>query len=176
MANPRIIEWLREQWAFSLLMSISFTAIRIAGVAIQPVIFRATDQWFVSMDKNDLRTQALKAINEDVQWVPEWAKNRIGSMVAERPDWCISAPALLGRAHSGLQVREVRQYGRHGRDFRCGHQALRREGLRCLVHRKPSKLSSSRYGLRGVWLHRSGFRIRYLGRLVGERRFAYFSL
>ncbi len=62
----------------------------------QPVIFRATDQWFVSMDKNDLRTQALKAINEDVQWVPEWAKNRIGSMVAERPDWCISRQRSWG--------------------------------------------------------------------------------
>lgn len=48
------------------------------------------------MDKNDLRTQALKAINEDVQWVPEWAKNRIGSMVAERPDWCISRQRSWG--------------------------------------------------------------------------------
>ena len=45
---------------------------------------------------NDLRTQALKAINEDVQWVPEWAKNRIGSMVAERPDWCISRQRSWG--------------------------------------------------------------------------------
>ncbi|NPD31411.1 isoleucine--tRNA ligase [Eggerthellaceae bacterium zg-1084] len=62
----------------------------------QPVIFRATDQWFVSMDKTDLRAKALSAIDEQVRWVPAWAKNRIGSMVADRPDWCISRQRSWG--------------------------------------------------------------------------------
>ena len=94
-ANPRIIEWLREQGVLVAHVDIVHSYPH-CWRCHQPVIFRATDQWFVSMDKNDLRTQALKAINEDVQWVPEWAKNRIGSMVAERPDWCISRQRSWG--------------------------------------------------------------------------------
>ena len=62
----------------------------------EPVIFRATDQWFVSMDKNSLRENALKAIENDVEWIPAWASNRIGSMVADRPDWCISRQRSWG--------------------------------------------------------------------------------
>ena len=59
-------------------------------------IFRATDQWFVSMDKNALREDALRAINSEVEWIPAWAKNRIGAMVADRPDWCISRQRSWG--------------------------------------------------------------------------------
>lgn len=56
----------------------------------KPVIFRATTQWFISMEKNDLRKKALKAIDEDVAWIPSWGKERIHGMIAQRPDWCIS--------------------------------------------------------------------------------------
>ena len=55
----------------------------------KPLIFRATPQWFISMDKNDLREKALKAIGE-TQWTPEWGENRIRAMVEGRPDWCVS--------------------------------------------------------------------------------------
>lgn len=55
----------------------------------KPVIFRATDQWFVSVDANDLRKRLLDEI-EQVQWVPASGKTRITSMVANRPDWCVS--------------------------------------------------------------------------------------
>ncbi len=54
-----------------------------------PIIFRATPQWFVSMDKEGLRQQSLKEI-KGVQWIPDWGQARIESMVANRPDWCIS--------------------------------------------------------------------------------------
>ncbi len=54
-----------------------------------PIIFRATPQWFISLDKNGLRQQALDAIDQ-VQWLPDWGKERIKGMVANRPDWCIS--------------------------------------------------------------------------------------
>ena len=54
-----------------------------------PVIFRATEQWFVSMEKNDLRQQALDAIDQ-VRWIPPWGTDRIGGMLESRPDWCIS--------------------------------------------------------------------------------------
>lgn len=54
-----------------------------------PIVFRATPQWFISMDKNGLRQQALAAI-DTVIWTPEWGKSRIESMMINRPDWCIS--------------------------------------------------------------------------------------
>ncbi len=54
-----------------------------------PLIFRATPQWFVSMDQNGLRDAAVAAIGQ-TQWIPEWGENRIREMVAGRPDWCIS--------------------------------------------------------------------------------------
>src|SRR5690606_36987164 len=56
---------------------------------------RATPQWFVSMDKNGLREQALTAIAQ-TQWIPDWGQNRIREMVAGRPDWCISRQRYWG--------------------------------------------------------------------------------
>lgn len=60
-----------------------------------PLIFRATQQWFVSMDENNLRTQALKEI-EKVSWIPSWGQARIEGMVADRPDWCVSRQRTWG--------------------------------------------------------------------------------
>lgn len=54
-----------------------------------PVIFRATPQWFVSMDKNHLREKALAAIKA-VDWLPDWGEARIYQMIEGRPDWCVS--------------------------------------------------------------------------------------
>ncbi len=72
-----------------------------------PVIFRATPQWFISMDQNGLRKQALASIAA-TQWIPDWGQARIAGMVAERPDWCISRQrtwgvplAFLMHKHSG---------------------------------------------------------------------------
>ncbi len=61
----------------------------------KPIIFRSTEQWFISMEKNRLRENALKAINS-VQWIPGWGKDRIYGMVENRPDWCISRQRLWG--------------------------------------------------------------------------------
>ena len=55
----------------------------------KPLIFRATPQWFISMDKNDLRKKALEAIKETA-WTPAWGENRIRGMIEQRPDWCVS--------------------------------------------------------------------------------------
>ncbi|QOW23800.1 isoleucine--tRNA ligase [Lysobacter sp. H23M47] len=60
-----------------------------------PVAFRATPQWFISMDKADLRADALQAI-KDVAWIPEWGQARIAGMVEGRPDWCISRQRTWG--------------------------------------------------------------------------------
>ncbi|HHQ47637.1 MAG TPA: isoleucine--tRNA ligase, partial [Acidobacteria bacterium] len=61
----------------------------------KPVIFRATPQWFIRMDRNDLRERALDAI-EQVEWIPRWGQARIRGMVENRPDWCISRQRLWG--------------------------------------------------------------------------------
>jgi len=61
----------------------------------KPVIFRATEQWFISMDKKDLREKALKAIRA-VEWIPSWGGERIFGLVKNRPDWCISRQRLWG--------------------------------------------------------------------------------
>lgn len=58
-----------------------------------PVLFRATDQWFCSVD--DFKDDAVKAIDE-VEWIPGWGKDRITSMVRERKDWCISRQRKWG--------------------------------------------------------------------------------
>ncbi|MBM4124484.1 MAG: isoleucine--tRNA ligase [Nitrospira sp.] len=65
----------------------------------QPVIFRATEQWFVSMEKNDLRQKALAAIDqiaENKGWIPPWGRDRIHGMILNRPDWCLSRQRVWG--------------------------------------------------------------------------------
>lgn len=60
-----------------------------------PLIFRATQQWFIGMDQNGLREKTLQAIKK-VAWIPEWGEARITGLIAERPDWCISRQRTWG--------------------------------------------------------------------------------
>jgi isoleucyl-tRNA synthetase len=60
-----------------------------------PVIFRATPQWFISMEQNNLRRNALRDIPK-VQWIPAWGQQRIAGMIETRPDWCISRQRTWG--------------------------------------------------------------------------------
>jgi isoleucyl-tRNA synthetase len=61
----------------------------------KPIIFRATEQWFISMNSNDLRHKALEAIGQ-VQWIPKWGRERIHGMIENRPDWCVSRQRSWG--------------------------------------------------------------------------------
>ncbi|WP_298036302.1 isoleucine--tRNA ligase [uncultured Desulfuromonas sp.] len=61
----------------------------------KPVIFRATEQWFISMEANTLREKALEEIDR-VKWIPAWGHDRIYNMVENRPDWCISRQRSWG--------------------------------------------------------------------------------
>jgi isoleucyl-tRNA synthetase len=61
----------------------------------KPVIFRATPQWFISMEKTGLRQKALKEIDR-VQWIPHWGRERIYGMIENRPDWCVSRQRAWG--------------------------------------------------------------------------------
>ncbi|GLX77168.1 isoleucine--tRNA ligase [Thalassotalea insulae] len=60
-----------------------------------PIIFRATPQWFISMDKQGLRQASLEEIKK-TKWIPDWGQSRIESMVEGRPDWCISRQRTWG--------------------------------------------------------------------------------
>jgi isoleucyl-tRNA synthetase len=61
----------------------------------QPLIFRATEQWFLDVDENELRQKALDEIQK-VTWIPSWGHQRIGNMVETRPDWCLSRQRSWG--------------------------------------------------------------------------------
>jgi isoleucyl-tRNA synthetase len=61
----------------------------------KPVIFRATEQWFVSMETNELRKEALAEI-ERVRWIPAYGRDRINGMIENRPDWCLSRQRVWG--------------------------------------------------------------------------------
>jgi isoleucyl-tRNA synthetase len=60
-----------------------------------PVIYRATPQWFISMDNKGLRQKSLEEIN-NVTWIPSWGRERIYSMIENRPDWCLSRQRSWG--------------------------------------------------------------------------------
>ena len=61
----------------------------------QPVIFRATEQWFINLDHANLRQRALEEIDK-VRWTPGWGQQRLHEMIAQRPDWCISRQRFWG--------------------------------------------------------------------------------
>ncbi|OUN47300.1 isoleucine--tRNA ligase [Collinsella sp. An7] len=88
-ANPKIIAWLQERGTLLAEKKIRHSYPHCWRCK-NPTIFRATDQWFVSMDETSLREQALDQVRNHVRWYPERAANRIGAMVEGRPDWCIS--------------------------------------------------------------------------------------
>jgi isoleucyl-tRNA synthetase len=93
-ANPEIIELLKHGNALIKEEKVTHSYPHCWRCK-RPVIFRATEQWFISMDKNELRTKSLAEI-EHVQWIPRWGKDRIHGMVLNRPDWCISRQRAWG--------------------------------------------------------------------------------
>ncbi|HST28430.1 MAG TPA: isoleucine--tRNA ligase, partial [Rudaea sp.] len=94
-ANDAIVELLRERGvllAFAKIMHSYPHCWRHRT----PVAFRTTPQWFIGMEQKNLRTDALKAIHNDVKWFPDWGEARIASMIGGRPDWCISRQRTWG--------------------------------------------------------------------------------
>jgi isoleucyl-tRNA synthetase len=112
----------------------------------QPVIFRATPQWFISMDKTELRRKSLDAIDR-VQWIPAWGRERIYGMIENRPDWCVSRQRAWGvpitvcycaRCETLLLNEEiidrvVRMFSEHGADvwFERDLAQILPPGVRC---------------------------------------------
>ncbi|HEX7708761.1 MAG TPA: isoleucine--tRNA ligase [Thermoanaerobaculia bacterium] len=99
-ANPLIVEHLRESGALLASETIAHSYPHCWRCK-NPIIFRATEQWFVSMDtalagsEDTLRGRAIEEVRK-VSWVPSWGQERIHGMVENRPDWCISRQRLWG--------------------------------------------------------------------------------
>jgi isoleucyl-tRNA synthetase len=93
-ANPAVIELLRSRGMLVGEKKITHSYPH-CWRCDNPVIFRATEQWFIGLDRGDLRQRALAEV-EKVKWLPEWGRERMREMIAERPDWCISRQRFWG--------------------------------------------------------------------------------
>lgn len=93
-ANKEIVEMMRESGALVYNEDYQHNY-PCCWRCLKPVIFRATPQWFISMDKTDLRGRAIKAI-EGINWLPDWGMGRMSNMFINRVDWCISRQRSWG--------------------------------------------------------------------------------
>ncbi len=95
-ANPKIVQFLHDE---GVLLNPVGQTLKHQYPACwrckQPIVFRATPQWFISMDRSGLREKALAEIDK-TRWIPPWGHDRIHGMVEGRPDWCISRQRLWG--------------------------------------------------------------------------------
>ena len=112
-ANPAIMELLKEKGMLVHTEELSHSYPHCWRCK-RPVIFRATAQWFISMEKNRLREKALESIDQ-VKWIPSWGKDRIFGMVEARPDWCISRQRAWGVPITVFACKS------------CGHHVLTKE-------------------------------------------------
>ncbi len=93
-ANPKVIEKLKELGLLLHTEEIEHSYPHCWRCK-KPVIFRATEQWFVSMDSHGLRQKALAEVDR-TRWIPSWGRDRIYNMLSVRPDWCISRQRTWG--------------------------------------------------------------------------------
>jgi isoleucyl-tRNA synthetase len=93
-ANPRLIEKFRAEGTLVHTGKLTHSY-PYSWRSHKPVIMRATEQWFMDVDKDGLREAALREI-ERVEWIPKWGRDRIHNMVAGRPDWCLSRQRSWG--------------------------------------------------------------------------------
>jgi len=102
-ANPKIVDFMRERGV--LMFSESYEhRYPHCWRCKNPVIFRATPQWFISMDNagdngqpgESLRAMALREVDERVKWIPAWGRDRMRNMLKGRPDWCVSRQRVWG--------------------------------------------------------------------------------
>ena len=114
-----------------------------------PIIFRATEQWFISMEQKlptgeTLRTRALEEIKK-VKWDPAWGEERIANMVAGRPDWCISRQRVWGVPIAMFQCESCREFIGDPAVHRLVVELFAREGADAWYKYSPEQILPSGY-------------------------------
>ncbi|MCP4390077.1 MAG: isoleucine--tRNA ligase, partial [Gammaproteobacteria bacterium] len=105
-----------------------------------PIIFRATPQWFISMEKAGLRDLAMAEIKK-VRWVPSWGQARIESMIEKRPDWCISRQRYWGVPIPLFMHRETQElHPRTAELIEAVAQRIEKEGIQAWFSLEASEL------------------------------------
>ena len=171
-ANPVIIDWLREQGTLVAEKKINHSYPH-CWRCHEPVIFRATDR-VVRLHGQERPARGRSARHQLGGGVDPRLGQEPHRRHGGRPSRLVHlAPAQLGRAHPGVQVRQVRQHRGHGRDLRRGDRAVQHQGRRRLVHRGAKRLSAARHQVRGVRGYRAHPREGHPGRMVGVRRLAH---
>ena len=107
-ADPKIIELLKEKEKLFYAEEVSHSYPHCWRCK-KPIIFRATQQWFINVDNEDLRKKMLDIIPH-VKWIPASGENRISGMIESRPDWCLSRQRFWGIPIPALYCKNCREY------------------------------------------------------------------
>ncbi|NQT06546.1 MAG: isoleucine--tRNA ligase, partial [Candidatus Omnitrophica bacterium] len=106
----------------------------------EPIIFRATEQYFMSIDKKGLRKKLLDVIKSKVRWIPDMGKGRISSMVENRPDWCLSRQRYWGVPIPAFYCADCGELHLDGRSIRNVAGIVEKEGSNAFFLRDPEQL------------------------------------